>query len=74
MTQLQQRAGAGVSKASLAREFGVSRETVYQYLADRTLRVVAWGVDASRVPRVHSGGAIADPRVRRALMSSLTSP
>jgi DNA-binding XRE family transcriptional regulator len=32
MTQLQQRAGAGVSKASLAREFGVSRETVYQYL------------------------------------------
>ena len=32
MTQLRQRAGAGVSKASLAREFGVSRETGYSYL------------------------------------------
>jgi DNA invertase Pin-like site-specific DNA recombinase len=30
--QLRQRVGAGEAKSSLAREFGVSRETVYQYL------------------------------------------
>jgi len=30
--QLRQRAGAGEAKTILAREFGVSRETVYQYL------------------------------------------
>jgi len=30
--QLRQRAGAGEAKTMLAREFGVSRETVYQYL------------------------------------------
>jgi len=29
---LRQRAQAGEQKASLAREFGISRETVYQYL------------------------------------------
>jgi DNA invertase Pin-like site-specific DNA recombinase len=32
VTQLRQRAGAGEAKSSLAREFGISRETVYQYL------------------------------------------
>jgi DNA invertase Pin-like site-specific DNA recombinase len=32
VTQLHQRAGAGVAKTTLAREFGISRETVYQYL------------------------------------------
>lgn len=31
-TQLQQRAVAGEQKARLAREFGISRETLYQYL------------------------------------------
>jgi len=30
--QLRQRAADGTPKATLAREFGVSRETVYQYL------------------------------------------
>ena len=30
--ELRQRAGAGEKKASLAREFGFSRETLYQYL------------------------------------------
>ena len=30
---LRQRAGAGEKKAALAREFGISRETVYSYLA-----------------------------------------
>lgn len=30
--ELRQRAAAGEKKAALAREFGVSRETVYQYL------------------------------------------
>jgi len=30
--ELRQRAGAGEAKAALAREFGISRETVYQYL------------------------------------------
>ncbi len=29
---LRRRAGEGVAKATLAREFGISRETVYQYL------------------------------------------
>jgi len=30
--QLRQRVGAGETKTALARTFGVSRETVYQYL------------------------------------------
>ena len=30
--QLRADAGAGEPKAALAREFGISRETVYQYL------------------------------------------
>lgn len=30
--QLQRRAAAGEPKAQLARDFGISRETVYQYL------------------------------------------
>ncbi len=30
--QLRQRAANGITKATLAREFGISRETVYQYL------------------------------------------
>jgi len=36
VTELRQRAGAGTAKATLAREFGIIRETVYQYL--RTMR------------------------------------
>jgi DNA invertase Pin-like site-specific DNA recombinase len=32
VTELRRRAGAGEKKASLAREFGISRETLYQYL------------------------------------------
>ena len=32
MTELRRRAGDGAAKATLAREFGISRETVYQYL------------------------------------------
>jgi len=32
VAQLHQRAGDGSPKATLAREFGISRETVYQYL------------------------------------------
>ena len=36
VTELRQRAGDGAAKATLAREFGISRETVYQYL--RTTR------------------------------------
>ena len=33
--QLRQRAAAGEKKAALAREFGISRETLYQYLTER---------------------------------------
>jgi DNA invertase Pin-like site-specific DNA recombinase len=33
---LRQRAAAGEPKAQLARAFGVSRETVYQYLRSRS--------------------------------------
>jgi len=32
MTELRHRAESGENKASLAREFGISRETLYQYL------------------------------------------
>lgn len=32
ITALRQRAAAGEQKATLAREFGISRETLYQYL------------------------------------------
>lgn len=32
VVELRQRAAAGEKKASLAREFGISRETLYQYL------------------------------------------
>jgi DNA-binding XRE family transcriptional regulator len=32
VTELRQRAEAGEQKAKLAREFGISRETLYQYL------------------------------------------
>jgi DNA invertase Pin-like site-specific DNA recombinase len=32
MQELHQRLAAGVSKAQVAREFGISRETLYQYL------------------------------------------
>lgn len=32
IAQLAERATAGVAKATLARDFGISRETVYQYL------------------------------------------
>ncbi|HCB56517.1 MAG TPA: transposase, partial [Arthrobacter bacterium] len=30
--ELRKRAGAGEQKSALAREFGISRETLYQYL------------------------------------------
>ncbi len=36
ITRLRERAGAGEPKARLAREFGISRETVYQYLRAET--------------------------------------
>ncbi|MGK5038432.1 helix-turn-helix domain-containing protein [Janthinobacterium sp. LB3P118] len=32
VVELRRRAGAGEPKALLAREFGISRETLYQYL------------------------------------------
>jgi DNA invertase Pin-like site-specific DNA recombinase len=32
VTNLRQRAAAGEQKAAIAREFGISRETLYQYL------------------------------------------
>nr|WP_328796750.1 helix-turn-helix domain-containing protein [Marisediminicola senii] len=35
-TELCRKADAGVPKAVLAREFGISRETVYAYLRTRT--------------------------------------
>ncbi len=34
IAELRQRAAAGEAKATLAREFGISRETVYQYLRE----------------------------------------
>lgn len=37
--ELQRRAGAGEKKAALAREFGISRETVYTYV--KTVKTVA---------------------------------
>ena len=38
--QMRQRAAAGESKAKLAREFGISRETVYQYLRDNKQYII----------------------------------
>ena len=35
-TQLRQRVAEGTPKAMLAREYGISRETVYQYLRATT--------------------------------------
>lgn len=35
-SQLTQRAASGVPKSEIAREFGISRETVYQYLRTNT--------------------------------------
>jgi DNA-binding XRE family transcriptional regulator len=32
VVELRRRAGAGEQKSTLAREFGISRETLYQYL------------------------------------------
>jgi DNA invertase Pin-like site-specific DNA recombinase len=34
VTQLRARIAAGVSKAKVAREFGISRQTLYQYLQE----------------------------------------
>jgi DNA invertase Pin-like site-specific DNA recombinase len=42
---LKKRAAAGEKKAVLAREFGISRETLYQYLRDRA--TIPGGSDAS---------------------------
>jgi len=36
VADLRQRATAGDQKAALAREFGISRETLYQYLREKT--------------------------------------
>ena len=36
VVQLRQRAAEGLPKATLAREYGISRETVYQYLRPRS--------------------------------------
>jgi len=36
IAELRERAAAGEAKAGLAREFGISRETVYQYLRAET--------------------------------------
>ena len=37
MTELCRRAGAGEKKTLLAREFGICRETLYQYLRQGTV-------------------------------------
>lgn len=36
ITELRQRLNSGATKAQLAREFGISRETLYQYLREPT--------------------------------------
>jgi hypothetical protein len=36
VAELRQRSGNGEKKAALAREFGISRETLYQYLRQET--------------------------------------
>ncbi len=50
IAELRQRAAAGEPKARLAREFGISRETVYQYLREQSRE------DASTVAA--SGGPV----------------
>jgi len=46
IAELRQRAAAGEAKATLAREFGVSRETVYQYLRAQSNTVELAAPDA----------------------------
>ena len=40
-SELRKRAGAGEEKSALAREFGISRETLYQYRKTRELKADA---------------------------------
>ena len=47
IAELRQRAAAGEPKATLAREFGVSRETVYQYLRAQSSTVELAAPDAA---------------------------
>ncbi|WP_296484858.1 helix-turn-helix domain-containing protein [Rhodoferax sp.] len=41
INQISYRAAAGESKAAIAREFGISRETVYSYLRQGSSTVAA---------------------------------
>ena len=43
ITELRQRLSTGITKAQLAREFGISRETLYQYLRGNRLTHAATG-------------------------------
>ena len=47
IAELRQRAAAGEPKATLAREFGISRETVYQYLRAQLTDVELAAPDAA---------------------------
>lgn len=47
--EMARRAAAGTSKTALAREYGISRETVYQYLSTPThYRAVTFAVPSSQ--------------------------
>lgn len=47
ITDLRERVAVGEPKARLAREFGISRETVYQYLRAQRTDVEAAAADAA---------------------------
>lgn len=67
VAELTERAATGETKSALAREFGVSRETVYQYLRATPT--------AGKGPGGHHTGAVAASlRVSRLVMSRFTSP
>ena len=48
ITKLRQRAEAGEPKAMLAREFGISRDTLYRYLKPRTPGLLTWEIKFKR--------------------------
>ena len=51
--ELRKRVAAGESKSSLAREFGISRDTLYRYLTAAALRKVTTRPSLKRLGRKH---------------------
>ncbi len=65
VTELRSGAAAGRPKAELAREFGISRETVYQYLRSPSATPVTATLAGTGDPDLTAGpGSVLSPHVR----------